>query len=149
MGCIQAKQAPTKRVGQLEEERAIQQLAQQKATASGATDTDPKSPPRDTAVLRKAGAFDKLHEDALRAPELQRDVHVTVGQHSQRLLQGFEQKEAEARAMPQLVKVERAVSTRLMETLAELEANDARAAAEPKLEKTFMEKERERLSTVV
>lgn len=109
----------------------------------------PPPPTRpETAVMKQAGAFDKFHEDALKAPEVKQQ-QFAVGAKSKRLLDGFEKKEAEARAPPVLVNVDKTDVRRskLFDKLQGYEALDAQAAADPKLDKTFVEKERERLSS--
>lgn len=112
-------------------------------TASGNL---PGTPPRpDTAVLRRASAFDQMDETARKTPELTPVQTVPVGAKSAKLLAGFEAKEAAARAPPVLQSVEKTDlrKSKLFDKLQEYEANDARAAAEPKLEKTFAQRQAE------
>lgn len=136
-----------------EEAEAARLLSQQQNGATAASPQDANKANissqeknrRDTAVLKQAGVFDKLHEDAHRPPELEQ-VQVKVGKRSSVLLEGFEQKEAEARAMPKLVKVDSTdlTQSKLYDKLKEYEAKDAKAAAEPKLEKTLAQREHEK-----
>lgn len=153
MGCVQS--APRRRLTKREavvlaEETEVARLLaihnQQAALNAAVAEhkAPERLPRRDTLVLKKAGQFDKLHEDALRPPPLQA-VTVIRGKESMRLLEGFEAKEAESRAVPQLVAVERSDlrSSKLFDKLKEYEDNDKRAAAEPRLEKTFIQRQRE------
>lgn len=155
MGCVQS--APRKRPNKREatalaEEAKAARLEAQKREAAlkaaaaedGAKPPQDALPRRDTLVLKQAGQFDKLHEDALKPPPL-RAVTVIKGRESMKLLEGFEQKEAQSRAVPELVTVEKSDlrSSKLFDKLKEYEENDKRAAAEPRLEKTFMQRQRE------
>lgn len=117
--------------------------AKAKAAINAASQSDDNKP-RDTAVLRQAGQFDQLHEEALKMPSL-KDIRVVRGANSMRLLEGFEQKEAEARAMPELVNIDEVdvKESRLYDKLREFELKEEKARAEPRLEKTFMQKQRE------
>lgn len=158
MGCVQSQSdVPRKErygkagtaspaSGATEEKEAARLLSQQDKSAAAEAAAPPQPGPerRDTAVLKQAGAFDQLHAEAHRPPEL-KQVEVKVGKRSSVLLEGFEQKEAAARAMPELVNVDNKdlKQSKLYEKLREYEAKDAKAAAEPKLEKTFMQRERE------
>lgn len=108
------------------------------------SETQDENDDKDTAVLKKAGRFDALHEEAHRMPEL-RDVKVVKGKNSMRLLEGFEMKEMEARATPQLRKVEGVdvKGSHIYHKLREFEMKDEQVRNEPKLEKTFVQRERE------
>lgn len=160
MGCVQStprKPRRAKGVGKNDDaasahltpqqaQAAAEAAARAKAQAAQAEKEreEAEKPRRDTAVLKKAGQFDQLHADALRMPTL-RDVKVVRGTNSMRLLEGFEQKEAEARAVPQLIKVDEVNvrESRLYDKLREYELKEEKAKAEPRLEKTFVQKERE------
>lgn len=159
MGCVHSTPRKPRRAKNLnkddEEAAAAQLIAAQQAQSAAEAAAKAKAqaekeleeaqaPRRDTAVLKKAGQFDQLHAEALRMPTL-RDVKVVRGANSMRLLEGFEQKEAEARAVPELIKVEEVNvrESRLYDKLREFELKEAKARAEPKLEKTFVQKERE------
>lgn len=156
MGCVQSTPRKPRRAKNVnkDEEAAAQLIAAQQAQAAAEAKAqaaqaekeleDAQTPRRDTAVLKKAGQFDQLHAEALRMPTL-RDVKVVRGANSMRLLEGFEQKEAEARAVPELVDVEEInlKESGLYDKLREFELKEAKARAEPRLEKTFVQKERE------
>lgn len=158
MGCVQSQDGKNilkrKKTRRVEEEAAAAHLlaTQQLAAAQKAADAEKKEPKMEpgpqTEVMRRASQFDKLDEEAHKAPSL-RDVKVVMGKQSQKLLEGFEAKEAEAKAIPELVDVkERDLrQSKLFDKLQEFEANDERVRQEPKLRNSFMKRENEKRSS--
>lgn len=148
MGCVQSQDGKPRKLSREEEERAMLLAEQKRLAAERAAKqyhNKDHGPRRETDVLRRATAFDKLHEEAHKAPSL-RDIQVVKGAQSQRLLEGFEAKEAEAHTKPELVTVQAAdlKSSKLYDAIRGYEEKDEKAAQEPKLEKTFMEREKEK-----
>lgn len=159
MGCVQSQprrpyRKPRKRAeSPMHPEKTItavpckntdqEAAVKQKAPQARAEAPEPARP--ETEVLRRATAFDKLEEEANRSPSL-RDIKVVMGEHNRRLLEGFEAKEAESKAVPNLVKVDSKDlrQSKLYEKLKEYEANDERVRLEPKLETSFLQREKEK-----
>lgn len=101
-------------------------------------------------MLKAANAFDKLHKDA-HTPPPKENFHVRVGCNSRRLLNGFEQKEAEARAKPVLRDVRNGdlKQSKLYGKLREFEQKDEAVRLEQSMVKTFSERQREMGATDV
>lgn len=118
------------------------------ASAHAAAILEKRNRPQ-SEVMKRAGAFDQLDADSKTSPPLKQvsAAAVAVGERNSKLLQEFERREAEARAAPVLqdVRTTDVRNSKIFDKLKEFEANDARAAAEPKLEKTFSQRQDERV----
>lgn len=157
MGCFQSKNggmssSKAAAAAALAQEAALAREADATAQAAAASAhasamLEQRNRPQ-SEVMKRAGAFDKLDADSKAPPQLKEVPanSVSVGERNSKLLLEFERREAEARAAPVLrdVRTTDVRNSKIFGKLQEFEANDARAAAEPKLEKTFSQRQGER-----
>jgi hypothetical protein len=164
MGCVPSKAAAAKR-RRLDAEAAAARAERENVARSGlegeaaaaeeatAAEAAARAVPRrlTSRVDQKRDMYERLEHDARSPPELVPLAQVVVGQRSRKLLEGFEKKEAEARAPPVLQSIDRKdlrCSTEFAKMLGDYEDKDAKAAAEPKLEKTFVQREKESVERI-
>lgn len=138
-----------------EEKRAAAALAAAARGADRQEDASSKirSMPRpQSRVERQTSMYEQLDQAARAPPELRTVASVEMGEKSKKLLDNFEEKERAAHAKPELVAVDKndlRCSDVFTKMLGDYEENDAKAAAEPKLEKTFVQKEKESVERII
>lgn len=160
MPCFPSRRAARRRAA-ADEERALEAKAAAAAAAraeAAAREARENELPRPSTMPRPlsrveaaAGMYEALDAQAKAAPELVEVRGGMVGVRSRKLLDGFEKREEDARVIPDLVEVDKSkivAGERFSSMLSKCEELDAAAAAEPKLEKTFVQRERESVMRV-
>jgi hypothetical protein len=144
MGCVPSK---ARREHDASLALAAETAARQREEKAAANSLGRQSMPRvESRVMRAASMYEKRDEAARSTPALVAVDTAAVGVKSRALLDGFEAKEAAARRVEELRSVEKKdvrASAAFASTLGGYEEKDAKAKAEPRLEKTFVQKERE------
>jgi hypothetical protein len=139
--------------------RRLEAKAAAAAAARAAAEREENELPRPTPLPRPlsrveaaAGMYEALDAKAKAAPALVEVTRPIVGQRSRKLLDGFEKRDAEAHAVLDLVEVDASklkANESFRSMLSKCEEADKKAAAEPKLEKTFVQRERESVQRVL
>lgn len=156
MPCFPSRRAARKRA-RLEAERAAAAESARKRAAADAAAANalPRPTPLPRPLSRveaQASKYEALDAKAHVAPSLVDVKQAMVGTRSRKLLDGYEKREAEAREVPELVQVSKndlKAGEGFLGILKNCEDLDRAAAAEPKLEKTFVQRERESVQRIV
>jgi hypothetical protein len=151
MGCTSSK-AQRERESALATAAAAAAKQREAAATAAVLPTDAGMPRVESKVMRAASLYDQRDEAAKAPPALVAVDTAAVGVRSRALLDGFEEKERAARRVEELRSVEkkdvRCESAAFKKMLGDYEEKDAKVAAEPKLEKTFVQREKESVARV-
>lgn len=148
VGCLRfprSRRAARKRASLEAEHTAAESEAVARAAAGADSLPSPPALARTRSVVEATAArYEARDAAAAKAPELVAIEKRIVGAKSAKLLEGYEARDAAARAVPDKVEVAGGVVGQRISGLVEgCEEKDRNAAAEPKLEKTFVQRERE------